>query len=477
MRKLFLAISGGEIMLTGGYFVLNENKEPSNQVEEATIKVINEAEKIISKETIYTISQEKIIEGALKGMTEAINDPYSVYYTKEEAALHKQSLASNRVGVGIELTESGGKFLIIAAIKKSPAHEAGIAPFDEIVQIGDQRIDGNTMQEVLKMLQGKEGEKVELTVYRPSAERHFTFTLERKKLTNDTVETAVIKEDDHTIGVVEVHLFGEPTFEDWIRSMKSFEQQKVSGIIIDLRNNPGGYLHATTQMLGAYHTSVQQYGFMENARGDLESLQTIVTESKDDLAKFLQTTPTVILINGGSASASEVFTAALKKWELATIIGEKSFGKGTVQETWPLSNGGEMKLTTHKWLTLDREWIHGKGVTPHIEQSAHPLHQVQLKIITEEYQSGDFSEDIAYVQQILDALGYTATRKDGYFDQGTANAIKQFRKNYMMIEGDSIDAQFVQKFMEVVQDEKSKRENDPQIQMGISYLMHEIAQK
>ena len=477
MRKLLLVISGALMMLTGGYFVFNDNMESSNNTEVARLQVLNEAEKIISKETIYSISQEKILEGALKGMTEAINDPYSVYYTKEEAALHKQSLASDRVGIGIELTESSGKFLIIAAIKKSPAHEAGIAPFDEIVQIGEQRVAGKSMQDVLKMLQGKEGGKVEMTIYRPSAERHFTFTLERKKLTNDTVDTAIVKEGDKAIGIVEIHLFGEPTYDDWLRAIKSFEEQKVSAMIIDLRNNPGGYLHATTQMLSTFHTKVTRYGYMENARGELEPLQTIVTESKDDLAKFLQGIPIVVLINGGSASASEVFTAALKNWEAATIIGEKSFGKGTVQETWPLSNGGEMKLSTHKWLTLDREWVHHKGITPHIEQSAHPLQQLQLKVIAKDYTLGNFSEDIAYVQQVLDALGYTATRTDGYFDEGTASAIQQFRKNYNMIEGDEIDAQFIQKFMQVVQDEKSKRENDPQVQMGISYLLHELDQK
>ncbi len=476
MRKLLLVISGGVIMLTGGFFVFNENKEPSNDTEEAKLQVLDEAEKIISKETIYSISQEKILEGALKGMTEAINDPYSVYYTKEEAALHKQSLASDRVGIGIELTESNGKFLIIAAIKKSPAHEAGIAPFDEIVQVGEQRVEGKSMQDVLKLLQGKEGEKVEITVYRPSSERHFTFTLERKKLTNDTVETAVVKEDDKKIGIVEIHLFGEPTYDDWLRAVKSFEEQKVSAMIIDLRNNPGGYLHATTQMLSTFHTEVKQYGYMENSRGELEPLRTIVTESDDTLPKFLRDIPIVLLMNGGSASASEVFAAALKKWDAATIIGEKSFGKGTVQETWPLSNGGEMKLSTHKWLTLDREWIHKKGITPHIEQSTHPLHQLQLKIITKDYSIGDFSEDIAYVQQVLDALGYTATRTDGYFDEGTANVIEQFRKNHKLIEGNDIDAQFVQTFMKVVQDEKSKRENDPQVQMGISYILHELEQ-
>ncbi len=477
MRKVLLAISGGVMMLMGGYYMVNEKQETPKNTEQPSLKVLNEAEEIIAKETIYSISQEKIVEGALKGMTEAINDPYSVYYTREEAALHKQSLASDRVGVGIELTESGGKFLIIAAIKKSPAHEAGIAPFDEIVQIGEQPVAGKSMQDVLKMLQGSEGDKVELTVYRPSAERHFTFTLERKKLTNDTVETAIVKEDDKSIGIIEIHLFGEPTYDDWLRAIKSFEEQQVAAIIIDLRNNPGGYLHATAQMLSTFHTEVKPYGYMENARGELEPLQTVVTEGDNNLAAFLKSRPIVVLLNGGSASASEVFAAALKNWEAATIIGEKSFGKGTVQETWPLSNGGEMKLSTHKWLTLDREWIHHKGIAPHIEQSAHPLHQIQLKIISEDYTIGDFSDDIAYVQQVLDALGYTATRTDGYFDQGTANAIEQFRKNYEMIEGDSIDAQFVQMFMKVVQDEKNKRENDPQVQMGISYLLHELDEK
>ena len=144
-------------------------------------------------------------------------------------------------------------------------------------------------------------------------------------------------------------------------------------------------------------------------------------------------------MNNGSASASEVFASALVSWEYATIIGEKSFGKGTVQETWSLTNGGELKLTTHKWLTVNREWIHRKGIEPAIQEAPHPLRKISPKIISKNYKEGDFSEEIAYVQTVLKGLGYSISREDGYFDQVTAKAVAQYRKKHSLIGGQEME--------------------------------------
>ena len=133
---------------------------------------------------------------------------------------------------------------------------------------------------------------------------------------------------------------------------------------------------------------------------------------KEDVVKFLRKTPIAILQNGGSASASEVFIAALTNWQLAVSIGEKSFGKGTVQETWSLSNGGELKLSTHKWLTSKKVWIHGVGITPQVEQQPSPLSIIQPKLYTGSFVAGDFGDEIQYVQSVLKGLGYSVSLED-----------------------------------------------------------------
>lgn len=469
---IFLCLLSITIWLSMTPLISSTSKDAANYT-----TLIDEAQSLITEEGIYSVSKEDLLEGALKGMTNAIKDPYSMYYTEEEAKMHRQSLASERVGIGIELTEANNSFIIISAIKKSPAYKAGVLPLDELVQVDQTRLEGKSMKEVLTLLQGGDGETVEITVFRPSAARHYNFRLKREKLPNQTVEWSVVKERDHKVGIIEVHLFGESTSEEWVRAIKSLQEEKAEALLIDLRDNPGGYLQATTEMLGTFSTKEKLFAYMENAKGELLALQTKVNESlSTDTVSFLQELPIVILQNGGSASAAEVFTSALKEWDKATIIGEKSFGKGTVQETWPLSNGGEMKLTTHKWLTVAREWIHGVGLTPHIMEEPNPLRQLQYQLIINNYKKEDFSSDIAFVQQVLAALGFSVARTDGYFDDSTEDAIRQYRKHFKLVDGNSIDEIFLAHFMHNFQVEKGNRDNDPQYAMGISFLLHELEQ-
>ena len=196
------------------YGVLNIKAQPKE--EQAEFAVVNELHELITKESVYDIDSEKLVEGALRGMANAINDPYSTYYSEQEAALHKQTLASERIGIGVELAEANGKIIVVAPIKASPAEKAGIRPLDEIIQINEVRLDGKSMGEVRKLMYGKEGEAVELVIYRPELDQHLKLVMKRERLKNDSVEAEVLEVEGRKLGYITINLFGEKTAEEWI---------------------------------------------------------------------------------------------------------------------------------------------------------------------------------------------------------------------------------------------------------------------
>ena len=188
----------------------------------------------------------------------------------------------------------------------------------------------------------------------------------------------------------------------------------------------------------------------------------------------LRTLPTTIIQNEGSASASEVFAAALQEWKRAVIIGVTSFGKGTVQQRWELQNGGELKLSTNKWLTPSKRWIHHVGIEPDVEVVQHPLYRVETKLLKGRFEAGEFSEEIAYSQLVLSELGYSIPRTDGFFDMDTGEAVAQFRKNYDLEKGRHMDELFFEELTTQLQKFKESQLNDMQLQMAISYVMHQL---
>lgn len=436
--------------------------------------ILTEVQSLISSNTIYPTTNELLIEGALKGMANAIHDPYSTYYTKSEATMQKQHLAAERIGIGIELAETNGEFVVISPIKNGPAEEAGVLSYDEIIQVDGVAVKGRSMTEVLTLFQGAEGTNMQLVIYRPSAERHFTFTIKRQKMSNQTITSTVIEDDELKIGYIEISLFAEKTGDEWISAVEQMMKQKTGGLIIDLRDNPGGYLHAATQMLSTFQKTPKVFGYMENASGALDKLATMKLDGVEEMQSFLKNGPIVILQNRGSASASEVFTTALRGWNYATVIGKTSFGKGTVQETWTLSNGGELKLSTHKWITAKKEWVHGTGITPDIETEPNPLSLIQPKAYTGNFKEGDFADEVAYAQQVLTGLGYNIVREDGFYDDVTAEAVALFRANSDLTDGENMDLAFFQRILKEVREQRENNQKDPQLQMAISYLHHQI---
>ncbi|MFJ5769176.1 S41 family peptidase [Psychrobacillus sp. NPDC093180] len=473
MRKsrIFLYVLLFIILLGVVYFWYGKStKSVETEVSVSNSEVIDEAFQLIKKEAVFSKNEKLLVEGAIRGMTEALEDPHSTYLTKEEAANQEASLAEERVGIGVEIMQSAGKFIVVAPLKDSPAYKAGLKSQDEIVRVNEERVDGKTMAELVQLLSGEKGTSLKMTIYRASENRHVELHMKRETIAMHTVSSEIYEVDNHPIGIVTISLFGEKTGEEWEKQTKSLVERGIDGLVIDVRGNPGGYLFSVSSVIGTLMKNGTTFAYMQNAKGVLEMLN---TESKE--APYLNKVPAVLLQNGGSASASEVLAGALRDNKRALIVGETSFGKGTVQETHPLSNGGKLKISTHKWLTPKQEWIHHKGIEADLKVEQEELFAMDQKYLSGDFRVGDYGEEVKYVQQVLGALGYNIGRQDGYFDEDTEDAVEKYRQERSLEEGGEINGALFQSLTETVAAYKTQKENDKQLQMGISYLIHDLS--
>ncbi|PYF07662.1 S41 family peptidase [Ureibacillus chungkukjangi] len=476
MRKsrFFVLLAVLCIIIAGFIFWQSSKETEMGGANVSDIAVIDQAYSLIKENSVYGTKESALIEGAIRGMAGALQDPYSTYYTEKEAALHKQSLAGQRVGIGIEITEKDGKFIVVSPVKSSPAEKAGIRPFDEIVQVDEERLDGKTLGELMQMIQGEAGEKISLVLYRPSTERHIKISVERAEMNNKTVASKVMKAEETDIGYVSISMFGEKTAEEWVEATKKLISEDVEGIIVDLRDNPGGYLHSVAAVVSSIEKENDVFAYMQNGKGAMEPLKTSKLEVDEYYLEKMKKLPVVVLQNEGSASASEVMAGAVQSWERALLVGSTSFGKGTVQETWGLDNGGELKLSTNKWLTPERQWIHGKGIEADIEVEQHPLFSLEVLPLSGEFAEGDFKEEVAYTQKVLSGLGYNVARTDGFYDENTAEAVMLYREQNDLKKGRHMDDDFFASISEQVIKYKQNVENDAQLNMGLSVMMNRL---
>jgi len=464
---MILAVAAAVIFFSfGGWQGKKAEGTPSN------FGVIDEAFEIIQKRGVHPVEGNQLIEGALRGMADEIGDPYSTYFTEEEAAAHRESLASERIGIGAEITRSNGKFIIVAPVKSSPADKAGLQPYDEIVRIDGESLDGDSLQDVVQRIRGKKGTTVSMTVYRPDLNKHLELSVTRDAIPVTTVMSNLIEENDRKVGYISITTFGEKSAKEWAIATDKMLDEGAEAIIVDVRGNPGGYLHSVGDIAGSLLPDDSIYAFMQDGNGALTPL---VVEKPEDIVfnEKLKKVPLVLLQDKGSASASEVLSGALKDLRRGFIAGTESFGKGTVQETIDLSNGGEVKLSTHKWLTPKEKWIHGKGVGVDLEVKQNELFGEYIRgVVATDYKEGDYNDDIAYGQRLLKGLGYNVGREDGYFDGATAKAVGLFRADQKVGNQEIMDRKFFTTLKEEVELFRKDSKNDQQLQMAIDYLSH-----
>ena len=337
--------------------------EKSGKVSGAAIdwnKVTDKEEEIyktIDEYYLNGIDNDKMKDGIYKGMVDSLVDPYTVYYNSEEYKQFTSSSSGTYSGIGVAVSQNvtTGAITIVKTFKKGSGEKEGMKPGDVIYKVEGKRIEGLELSKVVSMIKGEEGTFVKVTVLRDGKE--IEFNLERKKLEVDTVNYRMEDRSGKKIGYISVSEFDEVTASQFKSAISELSKEGMEGLVIDLRDNPGGLLDVTCEMLdrmikkGLLVYTVDKYGKR-------------VDEDATDSDSFDK--PVAILVNGNSASASEVFSGAMKDYKAATLVGTKTFGKGIVQSIVPFGDGTAMKVTVSKYYTPNGVNIHGTGIEPDV---------------------------------------------------------------------------------------------------------------
>lgn len=310
----------------------------------------------------HSVQVTPLVYGAAEGLTRGIGDPYTVFMTPKENTDFHDSLAGNLQGIGAELTARDGLIIVVNPLKGSPAEAAGMRPKDVILKVDGQSTEDWNLGEVVSHIRGPKGTSVKIQVGReasagtPAATAEFTIT--RQAIHVPSVESHLIDTDGKTYGYVALNQFGESSISELKKELAAFKNRKVDGIVLDLRNNGGGFLDGAVQLVSFFIREgvVVQ---VERRGGDIS------TESVSGNV-FLSDMPMVILQNDGTASASEIVSGALQDHHRATIVGTKSFGKGTVQEVIDLTGGASLRVTVARWLTPNGKNLGKEGVHPDV---------------------------------------------------------------------------------------------------------------
>ena len=308
----------------------------------------------LKKEYVDDVKQDEVIDSAINGMLQSL-DPYSSYMSPEAFQNMSRDTKGEFGGLGIEITMESGLVKIITPIEGTPADKAGVQAGDYIVKIEDKQVKGMTLIDAVKLMRGKVGTSLEITVRRPEVEGEIKFNITRAIIKIREVSAEV----KNNIGYIRLRAFNEQSHNQLIKQLKKISNKKIDGYILDLRNNPGGLLSQAIKITETFLDG----GEIVSTRGRDKNDIRIFNAKKGDK---INNKPLIVLINQGSASASEIVSGALKDHKRAILLGEKSFGKGSVQSIIPLKNRGGLRLTTAKYYLPSGESIHEKGVEPDI---------------------------------------------------------------------------------------------------------------
>lgn len=364
IRRLLLVIIVSGALVYGG-FRLGEWKaeQKINTLGAIDTTSMNDVLARLKKSYLKTedIDAKKLMYGATEGMTQALGDPYTNYFPPVDNNRSKEDLSGNFGGVGIQLGFVDKTLAVMSPLKDSPAMKAGIQAKDLILKIVDKKnnIDkdtvGLTLDEAVNLIRGEKGSEVTLTMFREGDKASKDVTLVRDTINVASTEIKWI--DNDKVAVISVNKFGEQTLAEWNKIVTEVKAKNATGVILDLRNNPGGYLQRAVDLGSEFITS----GVIVKQRDKVKT----ETMNVDRSGKLIGM-PLVVLINQGSASASEILAGALRERIGTKLVGEKSFGKGTVQEAQELPDGSGLHVTVAEWLLPSGKNIHGNGLDPDV---------------------------------------------------------------------------------------------------------------
>ncbi|MBE1554740.1 S41 family peptidase [Sporosarcina limicola] len=364
------------------------------------------------------IDEVAIIDGAINGMIDALGDPYSDYLNEKEARQLNESISSSFVGIGAEIQEHKGYISVVSPIKNSPAERAGVLPNDLIIAVDGKSIQGMSSSEAVLLIRGEKGTTVTLSIRRGEAAEPFDLKIGRDVIPIETVYAEMLDK-----GIAHIHItsFSDGTYEELLAALDEMEKLGMKGLIVDVRQNPGGRLDTAIDISDLFVENGKNL-FQIEEKGKITE---IVTASGSQKVAV----PVALVMDEGSASASEILAGALRESADVPLIGVKSFGKGSVQTPKNLPDGSNLKLTTAKWLTPDGNWIHKKGIEPDIKVPYPSYAMLPFLDPTMEMKEGMLSPTVKSAEEMLKAVGYNPGDVDGVFDKQTEKAVKTLQKD------------------------------------------------
>lgn len=377
------------VVFVGGYTIVNtmgssidqdtdvEQSFKEGLLDDSFEKKVTELSKLIDQYYYEKIDKNALVEGMYAGMAEGLGDPYSAYFSAEEYASFNESTTGIYCGIGTVLTQDmkTNVVTILHVYPGTPAEEAGIKDGDIIAKVDDIAGDSMDLSELSSHIKGEEGTKVHIEVMRQGESDYLGFDVERRKIEVPTVEHQML---EGKVGLIRITEFSTGTPEQFDKAIRDLQEQGMVSMIVDLRDNPGGVLQSVCDMLdevlpeGLLVYTEDKYGNRSDYKSDADCMDI----------------PMAVLINGNSASASEIFAGAIKDYKYGTLIGTTSFGKGIVQTIIPLEDGSAIKLTMAKYFTPKGNYIHEAGISPDIEleyeylseedETYNPMHDNQV---------------------------------------------------------------------------------------------------
>lgn len=419
---------------------------------------------IIKRHYYEEVDEEALLEGAIQGMIETLDDPYSSYMNEEAMKRFNEQIQSSFEGIGAEVSMIDGKVTIIAPIKGSPAEKAGLRPNDQILKVDNESLEGLDIHEAVEKIRGEKGTEVVLLVQRQGASEPFEVTIVRDEIPLITVESSIETVDGKQTGIIQIRSFSETTDEEFDEALADLEKQGIDGLVIDVRGNPGGLLHSIEEILKHFIPKDMPYLQTEDRDGKREKYYTNLTEKKPY--------PISVVIDEGSASASEILAVSMKEAGY-DVVGTTSFGKGTVQQALPLTDdrdGSTIKLTFYKWLSPKGNWIHEVGVEPTVEQKQPDFYYSSPIVIEKPFGYDQADEQIKNAQVALKGIGYDPGREDGYFDKQMEQVIEKFQKDHDLKVTGKLDKATAQNIEEKVMEVIRSGEQDLQLQKAMEVL-------
>lgn len=437
----------------------------SNQssISDTDLQKISTTYELIRKQFIHTVKSQTVVDGAISGMLSSLDDPYTVYMNQDEAKKFNESLAGSFTGIGAEVSLENGRVTVVSPIKNSPAERAGIHAKDMILSVNGEKLDGLSLNEAILKIRGPKGSQAKLEILRPGSNKAMEMIVVRDDIDYESVYMEMLP---GKIGKIEIRQFSQNTAERFLEDLKSLEGQGMKGLIIDVRDDPGGILPIVREIIDPFVPKGQVIYQVE------ERAKLTKTESKGTGKQY----PIAVLINKGSASASEILAAALHETIGSKLIGETSFGKGSVQVPIDMPDGSNIKITIAKWLTPKGNWIHGKGIKPDLAVAQPDYFTVAplSKKTTLVYDT--VSDDNKNLQLMLKGIGLKPGRTDGYYGKETQEAVKAFQHKQGIAVSGAVDKGTAERLEKAVLEQMQKPENDLQLQAAVDYLKKTIGQ-